>query len=148
MAAGIASAFESQLKKEITIAFFIPGIVYLADAVGTQTETLMIRGLSVGVSIEKVLRREIITGVLVGAALAGAFIPIGLLGWGETDVVIAVAVSLFLACSIATTIALFLPWLLNRVGVDPAFGSGPLATVIQDLLSITVYLLASLLIVN
>jgi magnesium transporter len=33
-----------------------------------------------------------------------------------------------------------LPWLLNRFGFDPAFGSGPLATVIQDLLSVIIYL--------
>jgi magnesium transporter len=32
-----------------------------------------------------------------------------------------------------------LPWLFNRMGVDPAFGSGPLATVVQDLLSIVIY---------
>jgi magnesium transporter len=33
-----------------------------------------------------------------------------------------------------------LPWALHRLGIDPAFGSGPLATVIQDLLSIMIYL--------
>jgi magnesium transporter len=33
-----------------------------------------------------------------------------------------------------------LPWLFNRLGLDPAFGSGPLATVIQDLLSVVIYL--------
>jgi magnesium transporter len=37
-------------------------------------------------------------------------------------------------------VALALPWLLNRLGIDPAFGSGPLATVIQDLLSVIIYL--------
>jgi magnesium transporter len=33
-----------------------------------------------------------------------------------------------------------LPWALDRLGIDPAFGSGPLATVIQDLLSVIIYL--------
>jgi len=42
------------------------GIVYLADAVGTQTETLAIRGLSVGVGIGRVARREAATALLVG----------------------------------------------------------------------------------
>ncbi|OGQ09963.1 MAG: hypothetical protein A2138_20760 [Deltaproteobacteria bacterium RBG_16_71_12] len=41
----------------------------------------------------------------------------------------------------ATGIGLGLPWLLHRCGVDPAFGSGPLATVVQDVLSLVVYLL-------
>ena len=41
-----------------------------------------------------------------------------------------------------------LPWLFWRIGVDPAFGSGPLATVVQDLLSITVYLVIATAIVG
>ncbi len=38
-----------------------------------------------------------------------------------------------------TLSAMTLPWALDRLGLDPAFGSGPLATVIQDLLSILIY---------
>ncbi|MDQ5835084.1 MAG: magnesium transporter [Actinomycetota bacterium] len=45
------------------------------------------------------------------------------------------------SCSIATLVAMVFPWVFWRLGADPAFGSGPLATVVQDLLSITVYLL-------
>jgi magnesium transporter len=36
------------------------------------------------------------------------------------------------ACSVATVIAMTLPWVIRRLGKDPAFGSGPLATVVQD----------------
>ena len=36
-----------------------------------------------------------------------------------------------------------MPWLFDTIGIDPAFGSGPLATVIQDLLSIWIYLLVA-----
>jgi magnesium transporter len=49
-------------------------------------------------------------------------------------------ISLAAACSTATVVAIALPWLLQRLGGDPAFGAGPLATVIQDLLSILIYL--------
>jgi len=58
LAADIVGFFERELQANVMIAFFIPGIVYLADAVGTQTEALIIRGLSVGVPIVSVLRRE------------------------------------------------------------------------------------------
>jgi len=47
--------------------FFIPGSVYIADAVGTQTEVLVVRGLSLGVMIEDVVRRELATSVALGA---------------------------------------------------------------------------------
>jgi magnesium transporter len=117
----------------------VPGVVYLADAVGTQTEALVIRGLSVGVPIGRVARRELLTGLLVGVALALAFFPAAWLLWGQSNVAFAVALSLMAACSIATMVAMALPWLFHRLGSDPAFGSGPLATVIQDLLSIVLY---------
>ncbi len=59
--------------------------------------------------------------------------------WGEVQVVLAVALALFAACSTATVVAMTLPWIFCRFGQDPAFGSGPLATVIQDLLSLLIY---------
>jgi magnesium transporter len=140
LAADIVGVFEKQLQANIMLAFFIPGIVYLADAVGTQTEALVIRGLSVGVSIGHVVRREILTGLFVGFTLAAVFFPIGLWRWGDTGLAMAVALSIFAACATASFVALSLPWGLNHFGIDPAFGSGPLGTVIQDLLSIVIYL--------
>jgi magnesium transporter len=77
-----------------------------------------------------------------------AFIPVGLLLWGDVPVVVTVAVALRAACSTATDVAMGLPVLLHRLGVDPAFGSGPLATVIQDLLSLVIYLLVAAMIVG
>jgi magnesium transporter len=68
LSADLVSLFHAQLEKHVILAFFVPGIVYLADAVGTQTETLVIRGLSVGIPIARTVRRELITGALVGVA--------------------------------------------------------------------------------
>jgi magnesium transporter len=141
LAASIVAAFEADIERRVILAFFVPGVVYLADAVGTQTETLVIRGLSVGVPIGRVVRRELLTGLLVGGALALAFVPVALVLWGQLDVALAVALALLAACSIATMVAMSLPWLFHRFGADPAFGSGPLATVVQDLLSILLYFL-------
>jgi magnesium transporter len=135
----IVGAFEEQLSTNVLLAFFIPGVVYMADAVGTQTETVLIRGLSAGVSVRAVARRELITGAIVGATMAAAFLPFALLGWGDEQVAVAVSLALLASSSIATIVAMVLPWLFQRAGIDPAFGSGPLATVVQDLLSIAVY---------
>jgi magnesium transporter len=140
VAAEVVGAFEARLEASLLLAFFLPGLVYMADAVGTQTETVIVRGLSVGVPIGRVARLELATGLLVGLTLAAAFVPFGLWRWGDSAVVATVAVSMVAACSVATAIAMGLPGLLRRFGVDPAFGSGPLATVAQDLLTIVIYL--------
>jgi magnesium transporter len=139
LAAVIVGSFEEDLAETATLAFFLPGVVYMADAVGTQTEALVIRGLSVGVPIRAVLVREIVTGALIGIVVSVLFVPASLLIWGDAEVAVAVALALFAACSTATAVAIALPWVLSRLGRDPAFGSGPLATVVQDLLSILMY---------
>jgi len=148
VAADLVGSFETQLQANLALAFFIPGIVYLADAVGTQTETLIIRGLSVGVGIRQVIWREIVTGLLVGLALCLAFFPVALLRWQDAGLALAVSVSILAACSTATVVAMSLPWAFHRLGKDPAFGTGPLATVIQDLLSIVIYLVISMRLVG
>ncbi|MEX1255719.1 MAG: magnesium transporter [Dehalococcoidia bacterium] len=148
LAANIVGSFETQLEETVILAFFIPSIVYMADAVGTQTEALVIRGLSVGVGIGQIVWREILTGLFVGLALAGAFFPVVLLGWEDFDVALAVSLALFAACSVATLVAMALPWAFQRFGADPAFGSGPLATVVQDLLSIVIYFAVAVAIVG
>ncbi|MEV0283558.1 magnesium transporter [Kribbella sp. NPDC050820] len=141
-AAGIVGAFEQALERAVLVAFFVPGVVYIADAVGTQTEALVIRGLSVGVGIRRIVVRETLTGVLVGALLGVVAAPAIWLLWNDVDVAVAVGLAVFAASSIATLVAMALPWLFARLGADPAFGSGPLATVIQDLLSIAIYFAA------
>jgi len=92
--------------------------------------------------------RELATGVIVGALMAAAFFPFALLAYGDGEVAVAVGLALAASCSIATLVAMIFPWAFLRLGVDPAFGSGPLATVVQDLLSITVYLLIATAIVG
>ena len=146
-AAVIVGSFERQLEEQVLIAFFVPGVVYLADAVGTQTEALVIRALSVGVGLGRLVWREAATGLLLGLLFAAVSYPAVALMWQAADVAAAVAVALFAASSVATLIAMLLPWTLHRLGRDPAFGSGPLATVAQDLLSIVIYFLAATLLV-
>jgi magnesium transporter len=137
--AALVSSFEAQLDAHVALAFFLPGIVYMAAAVGTQTETLVIRGLSVGVRIRGIAGREAVTGVLVGAAVAVLFLPVTL-AVSDTRIAVTASLALFAACATASVIAMALPWLLARLGRDPAFGSGPVATLAQDLVSLTLYL--------
>ena len=100
-------------------------MVYLADAVGTQTEAIVIRGLSVGVRIPQIAVREILAGLIVGLVIAAAFVPIATVIWGDVDVAVGVGLGLLAACSIATVVAMALPWAFQRLNADPAFGSGP-----------------------
>lgn len=148
VAAWVVGGFEEQISNDIRLAFFVPGVVYMADAVGTQTETLLIRGLSVGVPIRRVLRLELLTGLSVGVLLGAATFPAVWLVLGSVDLAAAVSIALLAACGVATGVAMSLPWLMARTGRDPAFGSGPLATVVQDLLSLLIYFAVAAMLVG
>ena len=135
------AGFESTLSVHIAVAFFVPGIVYLADAIGTQSEAVAVRGLSLTrTGIRHLLAGELRTGMAIGATLGLiAFLPVWI-AFGELRLAAAVAIAIFAAGAMAAALGLLLPWLLARLGGDPAMGSGPLATVIQDILSLLVYL--------
>jgi len=141
--------FEDALKTNIIISFFIPALVYLADAVGTQTEAVVVRGLSLRMRpLGPLLVGEMATGALIGLPLALlAFLGI----WSvfqDLRLAIGVAVALFAASTIASLLGLLLPWLLARLGTDPAFGSGPVATIIQDVLTIAIYFAVMTVVIN
>lgn len=93
-----------------------------------------------GVGIRRILVPEALTGLVVGVLLGLVMMPLVGLMTGDGRLAVAVALAVLAASSIATVVALVLPWMLQRLGRDPAFGSGPLATVVQDLLSILIYL--------
>jgi magnesium transporter len=140
LSAVIVGAFEAELDEKVLLAFFVPAVVYMAGAVGSQTVTVLVRGLAVGIKPQDVFWREMLTGLIAGVLVGGAFYPFALLAWGDSAVALAVGLALAATCLISTLVAMLLPWGLQRLGFDPAFGSGPVATIIQDLLSISVYL--------
>jgi len=134
------AAFESTLSATITVAFFVPGIVYLADAIGTQSEAIAVRGLSLTRSgIGHLLAAELRTGMLLGAILGLLSLPLVWLYFRDARLAAAVGSAIFAAGTVAAALGLLLPWWLARTGRDPALGSGPAATVIQDVLSLLVY---------
>ncbi len=136
----VVARFESALTAKPALAFFVPGLVYLADAIGTQSEAVAVRGLSLShVGLAKLLGGELRTGALIGLVLALLALPMVWLAFGEFRLAAAVSLALAGASMVASVLGLLLPWLLARVGTDPAYGSGPLATIVQDVLSLLIY---------
>ena len=145
VATGIMAGFEAQISADVRIAFFVPALVYLADAVGTQSEAVTVRALATGrIPLGPALRGELATGALIGVVLSAFAFAGVMLGFADADLAAAVALAVFAAGGLATGIGFGLPCLLERFGIDPAFGSGPLATIAQDVLSILVYFAVAL----
>lgn len=136
----VVARFESALTAKPALAFFVPGLVYLADAIGTQSEAVAVRGLSLShAGLARLIGGELRTGLLIGLVLALLAFPMVWLAFGELPLAAAVAIALGGASALASVLGLLLPWVLARFGSDPAYGSGPLATIVQDVLSLLIY---------
>jgi magnesium transporter len=137
----VMARFEQVLEARIAVAFFIPAIVYLADAIGTQTEAIAVRFLSLHhAPLGRLLMGELWAGLLIGMSLGALILPAVWLGWGDMRLATAVALAVAGAGGCAATVGVIFPWLLSRAGKDPAYGSGPVATIVQDVLSLLIYL--------
>lgn len=129
------------LAANIAVAFFVPAIVYLTDAIGTQSEAVAVRGISVADGpLRWLLAGELATGMFIGLVLAVITLPLSWGAFGDARLAAAVSLTLLVAGSIASGVGILLPWVFARMGFDPAHGSGPIGTVVQDVLSLAVYL--------
>ncbi len=136
----VTSRFEEVLASDIHVVFFIPFIVYMADAVGTQTQSIYVRDLRSGkASFKKYLVKEVLVGIALATAASLVAGLIVLFWLNSTTLACAVSLSMFLAVGSAPLVALLVAEALQLERTDPAVGAGPIATVIQDTLSVLIY---------
>jgi magnesium transporter len=149
LATWIMTRFEKTLEERLVIAFFIPAIVYLADAIGTQSEAIAVRGLSYSKStLKQLVAGELWTGILIGISLALFIFPSIFFVFNDARLALVVSLSVVVAGACASSIGLLFPWILAQLGKDPAYGSGPVATIVQDVLSLVTYFVFVLLLID
>jgi len=144
----LVSGFEESLSRDVRLVFFIPIIVYMSDAIGTQTETIYIRHLKkTGAGFWKYIVKETILGFSFGV-IFGTLLGFFAYFWlKDFKVALAAGIAMLINVTIAPILATVVPNLLYRRHTDPALGSGPLATVIQDGLSLFIYFSIATLII-
>jgi len=141
VAAFVVGFFESALRIHLVLAAFIPAVVYMADAVGSQTQIIFVRSLALDhkLNLKKYIWREVRVNFLLALVLGVTIFVISLL-WVKSSLLGAIfGVSIFLTILAAMAVAIFLPWLFSKIEYDPAIASGPCATIIRDILSLLIY---------
>ena len=144
-AASIIGTFEHLLESMIALAAFIPVIIGMGGNIGTQSSTIIVRGIATG-RIEigselKVLLKEVRVGIILGALyglLLGAFAKFRFI---DADPMLGVVVGLSIGCSmlIAVAVGTFIPMFLRKVDIDPAIATGPFVTTSIDILGVLFY---------
>lgn len=136
----ITSRFEEVIAYDVRVAFFLPFIVYMAAAVGTQTEAIYSRDLKTGKArFHTYLIKESAVGLALGTLFGSIAGFVTNLWLGEVLLAWSIGISMFAAVGSAPLIALVVTEIVQLSHEDPAAGGGPIATVIQDMVSIVIY---------
>lgn len=136
----VASRFEEVLARNVRIAFFIPLVVYMADAVGTQTQSIYTRDLLTGkASFKKYMFKETFLGIFLGLIFSVVAGGVVFLWLGSVQLSMAVSLGMFGAVASAPLISMMVTELLELEHSDPAVGAGPIATVLQDTASVLIF---------
>jgi len=144
--------FEGEIQKFVVLALFIPLIISSGGNTGSQASTLIIQAMAIGeITIAnwwKVIRREIIQGLMLGTVLGvigfirvlvWAKIVPGVYGAHETRVGFTVGFALLGVVLWGTLSGSMLPIVLKRLGADPAVSSAPFVATLVDVTGLVIY---------
>jgi magnesium transporter len=149
LAAWVIGRFEATLEQMVALAVLMPIVASMGGIAGSQTLTLMIRGLALG-QIQKgnlrvLLHREMGTSVLNGLLWAVVIAVLAVVWFGNWGLggVLGAAILINLLC--AALAGLTIPLLLQRMGIDPALAGSVVLTTVTDVIGFFAFLgLASL----
>ncbi|CAN5840864.1 magnesium transporter [soil metagenome] len=138
----VLAIFEATLATAVALAFFVPLVIGTAGNTGAQSATTVTRALAVGevrmADLLLVVGRESLAGLFLGVVLAAiASGPIVL--FTDARIAAVVAITLIIACPMASALGSSLPLGAKRIGVDPAVMSVPLITALIDAAGLLVY---------
>ncbi len=139
--------FDHMLAAVAQLAFYVPLLVSAGGNSGSQSSTLVIRGLAVG-DIQsrdwwRVLQREFIQGVVLGAMLGAlGVLRVAIAGDGMSFAFL-IAFTILCIVVMGCVVGGMLPLLLSRLGLDPATSSNPFIATLVDVLGIVIYLRAA-----
>ena len=147
IASYVIGNFENMLENVIVLASFIPIIIGMGGNVGTQSSTIVVRGMATGritignelTVILKELKVGLLLGVLYGLML-GIFAGFRFI---DTNPMIGAVVGLSICSSmlIATGVGTLTPLVLRKLDIDPAIATGPFVTTSIDILGVILYFL-------
>ena len=141
LTAGAIQMYERELGNWRFLVWFLPLVISSGGNSGNQSATLVITALTTGnVQLSDwlhVIGRELLMGLLLGALLGLAFLPIGWVVQWETVKVVPMTLVLVVICG--TLVGSILPLIFQRLGQDPALMSNPFVAGIIDIVGIVIY---------
>jgi magnesium transporter len=139
----IIGKFESSILKYAYLAAFIPVIMGMGGNIGTQSSTIVVRGLATGRlnvrDIWSVVLKELSIGVILGLIYGTLIGSVAQLRYSREALAISVALAVISSMSVAALVGSLVPMGFARINIDPAVATGPFVTTAIDIISVFFY---------
>jgi magnesium transporter len=150
-AAVFIGIFEATLENYIILAFFIPAMLYMSNALGTQHQTLLIRDIAIlgkDLKMKFYFFRQMLIGTSLSLIISILIFLIISIFWNQSFIALVIATSMFITLFFSSFTSLLTPLIISKLKYDPALGSGPLGAIISDVTSIIIYFVVAYLLIG
>lgn len=144
LASLVIAQFEATIAQFVALAVLMPIVASMGGNAGTQSLTVAVRAIATrdltASNVWRVIRREILVGLLNGVMFAVVMGVIGVLWFGSPALGFVIAAAMVINLVVAGLAGIGIPVLLERVGIDPALASGAFVTTVTDVVGFFAFL--------
>jgi magnesium transporter len=139
----IIGRFENALSQITYLAAFIPVIMGMGGNIGTQSSTIVVRGLATGRlnvrDLGQVVLKELCIGLILGIVYGLFIAAVAQFSYRTLMLAISVGLALMSSMTIAALVGSLVPMIMARINIDPAVATGPFVTTAIDIISVFFY---------
>ena len=144
MASWVVSNFEGTLEKVVTIAVLMNVVASMGGIAGSQTLTLVIRGIALG-QVSKsnrgwLVNKEVIVGLFNGIVWALVIGAIAVFWFDDIQIGYVIAAAIIIILFVAAFSGVAIPVILNKLNIDPAIAGSVILTTITDIVGLFAFL--------
>ncbi len=144
LASWVIGLFDATIEQVVALAVLMPIVASMGGIAGSQTLTLVIRGIALGqigrANSRKLLMKEITIGILNGALWAVVVAAVAILWFGNYQIGWVIGAAIIVNLIVAAIAGACIPLFLKRMGADPALGGGVMLTTVTDVVGFSVFL--------
>ncbi|GMR14426.1 MAG: magnesium transporter [Gammaproteobacteria bacterium] len=144
LAASVLYAFEPTLDQLVELAVLFPVVMSMGGIAGTQTLTLVIRGMATGQvnprNSRDILRKELAVGILNGIVFSIVVAAIAYLWYGNPGLGLVMGIAIIVNLVVGALAGALIPVILKRMSIDPALAGGVVLTTVTDVIGILAFI--------
>jgi len=144
LASIVIAQFEATIAQFVALAILMPIIASMGGNAATQSLTVAVRAIATkdisSTNIGRVIRREVGVGILTGLIFAVSMGLIGVFWFGTAMLGVVIAISMLINLVVANLAGTTIPFILEKLGIDPALASGAFVTTVTDVVGFFAFL--------